>query len=471
MHSLLNVIQGSTQLIRQVRCFLLKLTIAFSMIALAVIINSLVIGQAEAASVYCVRSGATGANNGSDWNNAFTDLPSAMTRGDIYYVADGTYSGRTFNTSTSGTTVITIKKAIISDHGTSTGWLDSYGDGQAEFGMLNFTTGYWLFDGVTGGGPKSWTSGLGFRITTTDHTKYNSFITLGANASNITVTHVDIGRDTQPNPGCDCAIYSPSGADNITLSYSYVHHFGDVGFTILNSSGWVMEYNRFDRIDRNGPKDGICGTLGQENHGSGIELYDTEGFVIRYNNISNIEGTGWIGYYGSAALNNVSIYGNVFYNTTDYTGTWGNGVIYNTSGAGNITNLKVYNNTFANLNSAMIIGITHDTSGNEFKNNIIYKGVTPGYSGCFKDYNASDNPVNGDANLQILTSNIFSNLTNNDFRLAQRTKGGDSTIGADFSKDAFGFVRGTSGVWNRGAYEYTGEYTKIPSPPLAVHFQ
>ena len=44
----------------------------------------------QAANHY-VRAGATGSADGTDWTNAFTDLPATLTRGDTYFVADGTY--------------------------------------------------------------------------------------------------------------------------------------------------------------------------------------------------------------------------------------------------------------------------------------------------------------------------------------------------------------------------------------------
>jgi hypothetical protein len=65
---------------------------------------------AEAANHY-VRAGASGSANGNDWTNAYTTLPSTLTRGDTYYIADGTYAGRTFNTATNGTTLITMARA------------------------------------------------------------------------------------------------------------------------------------------------------------------------------------------------------------------------------------------------------------------------------------------------------------------------------------------------------------------------
>jgi hypothetical protein len=85
-----------------------------------------------------VRSGAIGLNNGSDWANAYTSLPTSLIRGDTYYIADGSYSGKNFNTPVAGAQLITIKKAIESDHGTDVGWSSTYGDGQAVFTSVLF---------------------------------------------------------------------------------------------------------------------------------------------------------------------------------------------------------------------------------------------------------------------------------------------------------------------------------------------
>src|SRR4030067_1861776 len=78
--------------------------------------------SAEAASIYYVRSDAGGGNNGSDWNNAYTALPATLVRGAIYYVAAGNSTRRAFNTPSSGSLLITIKKATALDHGTNSGW-------------------------------------------------------------------------------------------------------------------------------------------------------------------------------------------------------------------------------------------------------------------------------------------------------------------------------------------------------------
>src|SRR5437879_13793231 len=58
--------------------------------------------SAQAQNAFCVRAGATGANNGSDWNNAFSSLPATLQRGAIYYVADGSYGSYVFHAPVSG---------------------------------------------------------------------------------------------------------------------------------------------------------------------------------------------------------------------------------------------------------------------------------------------------------------------------------------------------------------------------------
>ncbi len=109
-----------------------------------------------AASHY-IRSGASGSSC-ADWGtNACNALPATLTRGDTYYIAKGSYAGRTFNASVSGTSVIMIKGATVADHGTDTGWNSNYsvstadGGGQATWtSSVSFSTSYWVFDGSVG---------------------------------------------------------------------------------------------------------------------------------------------------------------------------------------------------------------------------------------------------------------------------------------------------------------------------------
>ena len=103
----------------------------------------LVSSFAQAATFY-VKPTASGSGNGSDWTNA---LGAAFTpaRGNVYYLADGSYGARTYTVANSGTSTITLKKATVADHGTSTGWSDALGDGQADFGYFHLQTDYWIY--------------------------------------------------------------------------------------------------------------------------------------------------------------------------------------------------------------------------------------------------------------------------------------------------------------------------------------
>jgi len=126
-----------------------------------------------------VREGAAGANDGSNWTDAWTSLTTAeasLSRGDTLWVADGSYTGNvTFNVATSGTTAITVKKATAAAHGTETGWSSAYGDGQAVIGSwLSFTTDYWVVDGAC-----SWPTGVGFKVNCTSATGKGSLRSSG----------------------------------------------------------------------------------------------------------------------------------------------------------------------------------------------------------------------------------------------------------------------------------------------------
>ena len=146
-----------------------------------------------------IRSGATGSQSGADWANACSGFTgscavSSLVRGDTYDVADGSYGSYTLTRGANGTSVITIKKATVQDHGTDTGWVDTFGDGQATFGPLAFTTSYWMFDGQTGGGPGSWTSGFGFAVKPTGTTPGIKFT-----STNVTVRHLKLpATETHP---------------------------------------------------------------------------------------------------------------------------------------------------------------------------------------------------------------------------------------------------------------------------------
>lgn len=147
--------------------------------------------SAKAAADHYIRQGATGSGDGSDWTNAMMNIPASFVRGDTYYIANGTYSGdHVFNTAIFGSTYINVKKATVSAHGNDVGWISAYGEGVATFtGVMTVNTGYWNFDGVTGGGPGNWTSGHGFVFTSAAGANVEYF-TLASGVSNVNIRHI-----------------------------------------------------------------------------------------------------------------------------------------------------------------------------------------------------------------------------------------------------------------------------------------
>src|SRR5580693_8886409 len=104
----------------------------FPHLVLTVIFTMLFAGNADAQTCLVVSPSGSGSHTGADWNNALAGLPSTLVRGDIYYLADGTY-GQYSVSSASGSGWIEIRKAQSYDNCTATGWNTStMGSAQAS---------------------------------------------------------------------------------------------------------------------------------------------------------------------------------------------------------------------------------------------------------------------------------------------------------------------------------------------------
>ena len=425
--------------------------------------------NAEAASVYYVRAAATGANNGSDWSNAYTNLPNTLVRGATYYVADGGYNDHTFNDNASGTTIITIKKATDADHGTSTGWISSYGDGQAVFSYFAFTTGYYTIDGQVGGGPTSWNTGHGFAVSSTKGKR----VIFNTGVSHVTISHTEVTNSDNTANGTNYGslVYSYGDVTYISFSYCYIHHvYGcciQGGYSGINN--WTIEYSK------------VGDNTGDTNHSEIWSRMGADNFTWRYNYIYQWRSTGLFyatgpGYNGNDDANisqNIYIYGNIF----DQGGTTSSWLIaaYN-DGSYDFqyaSGWKVYNNTFININSVSewVYAIFLDETGstNDIKNNIFY-GNADGMQigGGTEDYNSYQGVgdyFNGSHD-SLLTNSPFVNYSGGDYRLSAAVSG--VALGAPYNVDMLGNTRGADGTWDRGAFEFGGNNSPVirPNPPI-----
>jgi hypothetical protein len=417
-------------------------------------------------TTFYVRAGASGNNSGSDWNNAFTSLPSILSRGATYYIASGTYPGYIFDDPVDGTKYITVQKATQAVHGTAIGWQDSYALTPATWtSYIMFKTSYVVFDGATGGGPSNWFSGYGFKMSWSSN---NTFIYLSnpaggpsdrPNVDHITISHLELdGISPQPGVGCSIdATAANSIKSFITISYCYIHDIGGQGPYWINVHDIIFEYNY------------VCRNASSPTwHGITTELRSFSNFIIRYCVYADWVGTGAIvGYSGN--IDALEVYGCVFVCTGSTVCSGGNGVIATLSPPEQApNNWKVYNNSFINILAGPCAAIyMAGGSNNTAFNNILYNTATPSTFSGFSthDYNWYDSGVahlepNGENGI----ADPFMDWRNGDFRLRQATRIAYSNLPSPYNRDIVGTVRGADGAWDRGAYEYlTGSTLSAPA--------
>jgi hypothetical protein len=418
------------------------------------------------AANHYVRAGATGAANGNDWTNAYTSLPSSLIRGDTYYIADGSYAGRTFSTAVSGTTLITIKKATASDHGTSTGWSDTYGDGQTQFNSgLEFTSSYWLIDGQTGGGVENnWNKNFGIKIT--DTSDGMAVIKIGQNgtANNVTIRHVEMqGKGSVSGQGGSysndgLAIY---GSSNVTLSYFWMHGIGRCPFfvspkNLLVEHGWVQSY--YGSSDVHSEVASIWGFS--------TSMGDV---TFRYNLFTDIQSTGGIMWDNSSNPSaKLTIHGNIFYKPAG--ANWGraNGVVGGWTSNSAFHNASVTNNSFINVDQESLSSLPQTFSQNSAYNNIFYNSQSPDFS-KFSSHNynlfINSGGAHSEANGSSASSgDPFVNIAGLDFRLKAPTAAG-MNLASPNNLDPFNIIRGADGNWDRGAFEFSSGAAPTLSSP------
>jgi hypothetical protein len=322
---------------------------------------------AHAQTTYYIREGASGANNGADWTNAFSSLPETLVRGAIYYIADGNYGAYIFDDPVSGTQIITFKKAIASDHGTNVGWSPSYGDGQASFGHLTIRTSYYTIDGQVRN-ESNWGDDTAYGFDIRDPGRIN----IEKDGSHLRLQYIDVGAplgskwpvakgraiNTSPDPK---GLY-PWRTD-LYFGHMHMHNFGgnvmwacgEVTFeycliqqtfgknTIRHERGhnWIIRYNKFIN----------CGILetSPEPQTATIGIFNHRG--------------------GKVQSDNFAVYGNVFARTAPYPATeHANALIL----ASRVANWKFYNNTIARTDGNWCGGIEIKGTNNLMRNNLWY---------------------------------------------------------------------------------------------------
>lgn len=399
----------------------------------------------DCGSVTCryVRQGAAGSGTGLDWTNAYAALPSTLVRGTYYLIADGAYAGKSFNTAASGTTLITVRKATTTDHGTATGWSAAFGDGQATFPFVEFTTPYWVFDGIVGDGSQTTAGatassyGFGFAPAVSGDTVRPVVY----NAAHIQIRHTAV---TCPGSSGDIQQFGYSGTgDFVTASYTYVNN---------------CQVSHWNQGDDNTIEYSYFGSHWSSSANHGVHAEQMARPIFRFNLLSQcpiqcIEAGG-----GSTTnITDGQYYNNIIVNVS---GT--NGFIKGVS-SGAIVNTVIYNNTMINASGPLLYesnDIGNRGSGNVVRNNLCYL-----CAGGFVQEDASG-PVTHSHNTMVnsgtysetggetLSGNPFVDYTNGNYRPdGSPAIGAGFALAAPYNVDFYGVSRTTacSGGWCRGA--------------------
>jgi len=445
------------------------------------IILSLVLFAVESfAADHYIRAGATGANNGSSWADAWTSFSAVGTsgwvRGDTYYVAGGIYNGNLSIPSRPGNEWINIIKANVSENESDPGWNSAYASNQAVInGRLVISTSYIKIDGITGLNE----TGYGIKINSSSTTE--SVVVLSGQ-SFVDIDHLEIRGPgfLSSSTGYD-GVYlnSTTVTKGIRIANCYIHEIGRNGITIGNLVG--TSWSDYGVLFENNilSETGGTGILTPANHGQGMQIsyaYRDAYLIIRNNIFRNIVGTGMIAYLAGGSTHTYSrIYNNVFYITDPSTyGVMSPGVISALAGS-TMNYIYIYNNTFSNLSGSSTVygrisllasGITTAEVRNNLwiRSNLPYGGflvgITAKSNNGFYGNTGSSNPGDTES-----TDPLF-NIAGYDFRLretANATSGGVS-LASIFSTDIIGTPR-INGYWSIGAYQAITGFIPPPNPP------
>lgn len=453
------------------------------------LIAILLAGCSTIAADVFIRTNAVGSATGDDWSNALTNFPASLTRGNTYWVADGLYSYHTYAEAKSGTSPITVKKATVADHGTSTGWDNAYGDGQAHLGAgFAFNTSYVTIDGNgTHTVPSATSSDYGFIVTQSELANTWGIVQIAngsVTVSNITLRYVHFRNEyngSVNNGTVGIRFYPGVSHTHIKIQNCFLENTGKDGIQISNSKFLLFERCYFRRLGRK-----LAGS--PDYHGQTVQMFYLPSDVIfRWNVWDRCEGQALIA-YGEAGngASRVRFYGNVVFNaygTTDSAGFNTSGGLIGNAWAATLGDFFIYNNSWVNLRNSFTSSASTAThfpihasstlSGDFVNQNNILFNCEDSSASRFTAYshNASGGyGVNsGSSSDQTgLESSIFTGYTSDDFRLASgTTAGADLTAAAwwnddadeffgqlDYATDIYGNTRGADGTWDIGAYEY-----------------
>jgi hypothetical protein len=447
------------------------------------------------AACHTVAPSGSGSKTGADWNNAYAGIPSTLVRGDVYYLADGSYPAYTFSSGGSGTTAIEIRKAQSYDNCTSTGWNTStMGSSQARFvgdPALSVTGPYFTMNGNgkttaagCGGGPGTTVisepptpSDCGIALVGSGNQNGGATNIVNIRSSNLTLNYIElVGSGNNAN---DLEIFGAGGGGYLTITHMYGRNSGCVYVQDVGTNS-TIDHSYFWGTEVYGAPGGCHGQAEFENGGTNNG--------VRSNNVyRDITGTAvWTFAAGAGTNNNWQFYNNVvfFSSPKNSFGGLSDAVLDCINSGVMCTNFTFVQNTIVNCLAdgvwgAIPCGIQFENGNGSFvaENNVWYSNPSGRISFCCsgtsitENYNSFINngvsPGSGshDVNVASGAPNLFVNWQGGNFTLAVDNSDWNNrlALSSPFNMDAAGNPFSS----DRGAYQFGGG-SGAPAPPTGL---
>ena len=435
------------------------------------------------ASSFYVRKGATGANNGSDWTNAWNEVNqikfSALACGDTVWIAGGAYTtALSGNISCKPGQVLTIQRVLSSDSvpTAAAGWKSSYDSlvslpninipgpaayitisGRMEYGMQVLIPGS-SGDGIDGG------EGAGDGTSQPiDHLTFTYLEVLGpACVTSGTCTNAGVvGINIMPY--CQGA-----NRTNLLFDHMSVHRTGEA----FRGCGWANSIVQYSSIYN-------TNNDGQQHEDILYSNPPYQNVTWRYNKIFQSPNDGLF-FEGGVGAVNFAFYGNVVY----HSGGWL--ICFKASDGDTFGPVLIYNNSFENDGTfgdyqPGFLGFSGMVTGSEVANNI-FENVNSDAESAPPNPNHNAYTTSSDGGIGSFTYNpgalgasiaFVSESPSNpllaDFHLAAKnaaTFASGRALPAPYNQDPDGLTRGSGGKWTIGAYQAPGS---APAPPTNLN--
>jgi hypothetical protein len=413
-----------------------------------------------------VRAGASGSNNGADWNNAWSSFSqigwASLQPGDTIYVAAGAYGQLALGKSGTTAAPITLKRAFVGDIGATSapGWNAATMDGRVVITAPNNGDGIIL---GTGSGIHYFTIDGGPGALQDQNSKFLVNFGYGTNPSgsgvwsgNSPTDHIilrnitcwDAGSKTAPQSG-PVRGYDITGSplkSDYTLQYCESGGGGDQNIFMGYAGGTFNNILVEHCVFRDSGTTNVGNVAGGDGfHPNAWSNGPAQNMIIRYCRVFNMTVEGIFFNYN---VTNGWCYDNVIYQGP--IGSQSGARAFECSNVGTYNNLNIYNNTIVGLP----LGARLDNAGSivncRFANNIVWNSGHS-FAAWMVDHNCLDGAD------PFLNSAVF------DYHLKAGSPaiGMGAKLGAKYATDMDGVTRGK--VWDAGAYAAV-ESAPTPTP-------